>query len=112
MGVKAPQIQTIVVGETRNVAASFAGMLDDGELLTTPLTVVETVTTNLTIANKVVSSGALTINGVSVPTGEAVQFNVLGALANIIYVITITVTTDASPAQTFVRSVTLRGVAA
>lgn len=98
------EIQSMVQGETRNVSHSFAGRLDDGELLTgTPL-VVEVTTSILTLTNKVVSTAILTINKISVPVGEAVQFKVV-ASATGTYTVKITATTDASPAQTLIETI-------
>ncbi len=100
-----------VVGETNTFSADFSGVLDSGELLTgTPL-VVEVTTTDLTISNKVVSTGSLVINGQTVATGMAVQFKVVGQLvATASYTIKITATTDATPAQIKIRYVTFRVV--
>ena len=116
----APQIQTIVVGETRNVAVSFAAKLDSGELLTGTPTVVEVTSSDLTITNEVVSTGELTILGETVAIGQAVTFTVSGALASGglttplskagLYQIKVTPLTNASNAQTFVLSTYLRGV--
>ena len=90
----------IVVGSTRNVAVSFAGKLDTGELVTGTPTVVEVDTTDLTLGNKAVSTTELTISGETVPIGEAVQLSITGhLLATGSYTILITATTDATPAQ-------------
>lgn len=104
----APQRQPASVGSTRNVAVSFSGQLDDGELLTGTPTITEGTTTDLTINNKAVSSAALTINGITVPIGEAVQCSVSGFVsANYPYTINISVTTDATPAQTLIGKITI-----
>jgi hypothetical protein len=102
----APEVPTLAVGETRNFAVSFVGVLDAGESLTgTPL-VTEETTTDLTITNKTISTAALTVNGKPVPIGHAVQFRVSGQLvAGSPYTIKITVSTDATPAQTLVKYV-------
>ena len=96
----APQRQAASVGATRNIAVSFSGQLDSGELLTGTPTITEDTTSDLTISNKVVSTAILEINGISVPIGEAVQCSVLGFVsANFPYTLNITVSTDATPAQ-------------
>ena len=100
----APQILSKTAAETRNVAVSFANMLDSGESLTGTPTILEITTTALTLSDKVVSSAALTIAGVSVPSGSAVTFKVVGGVAGTTYRIGITCGTNATPAQT------LRGV--
>lgn len=91
-------------GSTRNVAVSFVDALDTGELLTGTPTV---TATGLTITNKAVSTGSLTINGDPAAAGQAVQFSVSGGTAGTEYTITITVNTDSTPAQTFVEEVGL-----
>ena len=108
----APERPMAVVGETNTHSVSFANILDDSELLTGTPDVVEVTTTDLTIvnftptANKgTVSTAALTINNVSVPIGEAVQFKVTGQKDGTTYTIKITAGTDATPAQTKVRKI-------
>jgi hypothetical protein len=97
----APQQPTLAVGETRVVSVSFAGKLSDSETLTGTPTVTEQTTTDLTIANKAVSTAALTIDGETVAAGEAVQFSVSGQLAATgSYTIAITCGTTSTPAQT------------
>ena len=95
----------MIEGETRNGKVSFVDLLDDGESLTGTPTVVEVTTSDLTISNAAVSAAALTINGESVATGKAVQFKVTGGTAGTTYLLRITVSTDATPAQTFERYV-------
>jgi hypothetical protein len=96
----APQRNLKTASEVRNVAVSLASVLDSGELLTGTPTVTEVTTSALTFSNEGVSTGSLTINGVSVTTGEAVQFKVTGGTANTDYEIQIVCATDATPAQT------------
>lgn len=110
----APQIQTKKVSEVRNVAVSFSGKLDDGELLTGTPVVTDANSPSpaeLTFSNEAVNTSAKTINGISVPIGEAVQFKVAGGTAGKTYNINIVVTTDATPAQTLYGKVRLRVLA-
>jgi hypothetical protein len=111
MSVTAEQVHCKAVSETVNVAVNFQGDLDSGELLTGTPTVVEITTSDLTLANKAVNTAALTILGVSVAIGEAVQFNVVGGTADTTYSIRCTATTDATPAQTRIVIVKLLVVA-
>ncbi len=75
-------------------AVSYADVLDSGETLTGTPTVAEVTTTDLTITAKAVSTAALTINGVGVAIGAAVQFKVAGQLiTHTPYTIKITVST-------------------
>ena len=106
----APQRHQIAVGEVRNHAVSFADVLDAGELLTGTPTVAEQTTSDLTISNEAVSTSALTINHNTVPAYEAVQFSVSDQKAATAYKIKITVSTDATPAQTLVKYVEFDGV--
>ena len=108
MSHTAPQRPDTYQGEVRNVAVSFSGRLDTGELLTGTPTIVDISgdsPTDLTISNKVVSTTSLTINGVTVPTGEAVQFTVTGQQSGKSYKILITVATDATPSQDLIGKV-------
>ena len=103
-----PEILEKKVSEDRNVAISFADLLDVGELLTGTPTIVEVPPADLTLSSKVVSTAQLTINGKKVPIGEAVQFKVVGGVADTNYKIRVTVGTDATPAQTLIITIRLR----
>ena len=120
MGVNtAPERPVAVVGETNTFSVSFTSILDGSELLTGTPDVVEVTSTDLTIVNftptsdkGTVSTTALTINNVTVPIGEAVQFKVTGHLAATAeYTIKITAGTDATPAQTKVRKIIFKAEA-
>lgn len=104
----APQRRTKTVGETRNVAVSFVDVLDEDELLTGTPTVVEVTSADLTLSNKAVNSGAMTVNGVACLAGQVVTFTVAGGVADTDYQIRITATTNASNAQTLQATVRLR----
>ena len=101
------QRQFMSAGETRMVGVSFIGELDSGELLTGTPTVAEVTTTDLTLANKVVNTAELTLDGVTVAIGQAVQFSITGGTAGVTYQITCTCGTDATPAQTLIQTVTI-----
>ena len=93
-----PQARWKTVSEVVTCRVSFLKRLASGELLRTPLTVVEVGTNDLTLGNKAINSGTITINEVSRAASQAVQFSVTGGLASVgRYKIRITVTTDASP---------------
>lgn len=79
-------------------AVSFAGMLRSGQTLTgTPTITVSPATSTITCTSPTVSSTALTINGVSVATGEAVQFTLSGnAAPKGCYTVSISVSTSNS----------------
>ena len=107
----AKEIQEKTASEVRNVAVSFNGKLDDGELLTGTVTTAEVTTTDLTFANQAVSTAALTINGVSTAIGKAAQFKVSGGTAGQTYSIKVSCATDSTPAQTLYGTVKLKVVA-
>ena len=104
----AVEIGTLIVGETRNAAVSFADLLDSGESLSGTPVVAEVSTSDLTISNAAVSSTSLTIQGESVAAGLAVTFRVTGGTAGQTYTIKITANTDASLSQTVIGYVTLQ----
>lgn len=104
----APERHKKVDSEVRNVAVSFANKLDSGELLTGTPTATEVSTTDLTISDVAVNTAALTISGVSVAVGEAVQFKVSGGTAGVKYKVRVTCATDSSPAQTLIVDVVFR----
>ncbi len=103
----APQIRCKTASEVRIAAVSFLGKLDSGELLTGTPVVAEVTSSDLTLANKAVNTGALAIDGVSNAIGEAVQFSIAGGTAATTYAINISVGTDSTPAQTLITNVTL-----
>ena len=103
----ATERQEKTASAVRNIAVSFVGKLDDGELLSGTPTVSELVTTDLTITNEGVNTAELTISGKSVPIGQAVQFSVAGGTAGRSYKITISVATDSTPSQTLYGTITL-----
>lgn len=102
----APQQPGAVEGAERNVAVSFSGELDSGEALTGVPLITEDTTSDLTISNKTISTEILTINGVSVPVGGAVQCHVVGFVsANFPYKLNIVAVSNSLPAQTIPGSV-------
>lgn len=97
----APERPSPLIGETRTVGVSFAGKLDDGELLTGTPTADEQTTSDLTITSVAVNTTALTINHETVAVGEAVTFLVKNhKAAGSPYTVLVKVSTDATPAQT------------
>ncbi len=102
-----PNLRYKTVDEVRNVAVSFAGKLDVGELLTGTPTIIDAATV-LTLSNKAVSTAELTINGATVPIGEALQFKVSGGVDGTTYSIELKCATDSTPAQTVETFVSLK----
>ena len=106
MTITAPQRPVMHSSEIRNGAVSYVGLLQETpvELLTgTPTATV--TPTGPTLSNLAVSTSTTKINGTDVITGKAVTFKVLGGSAGTEYVVTITASTDTTPAQTLVRKV-------
>jgi len=95
----------MAVGSTRTAYTSFAGQLNAGELLTGSVTVEEIGTSDLTISGEAVTTAEVDINGEEVPLGKAVQFSVADAQAGVTYKLKITVSTNATPAQTLIGNI-------
>ncbi len=108
MTKKLQQSRTISVGDTEYVSVNYTKILADDELLTGTPTVVEVATSDLTLASKAVSTAEYneSITGNVVKVGKAVRFSIAGGTAaNSPYLVTVTVTTDATVARTIVRNV-------
>ncbi|KKN79783.1 hypothetical protein LCGC14_0336380 [marine sediment metagenome] len=102
----APERPVYAEGEENLESVSFDGVLDSGELLASVTSVTELTSTDLTISNEAVSTAALIINNVTVITGRAIQFKVVGQLvATGSYTLKLIVVTDSSPAQKKVKFV-------
>jgi len=108
---KALQTQEKTAGAERLISVRFSELLDDGELLTGTPSILELVSSDLTITNKVVSTAIKTINGVSTPIGEATQCFVTGGTVGTTYDIQIIAVTDATPAQTLYGNIKLKVIA-
>lgn len=105
---ESPERQEKTVSEVRNMAVSFVGKLDSGELLTGTVTTAEVTTSDLTFSSQAVSTTVRTINKKKVAIGKAAQFKVTGGVvANSPYEITISCSTDATPPQTFYGTISL-----
>jgi hypothetical protein len=104
----APGSRKLYLGGVRNVAVSFAGLLDEGETLSGTPTVSE-ATESLGITAAQVSTADLVIEGVKVKAGHAVQFRLTRGEASAgNYEIDILAPTSAG--QTIPGSVTIRCV--
>ena len=106
MAKACPQRITISVGETRNVYVNFTDELQSGDSISSVSSVTEQTTSDLTLANEAVTTSTYVEDGTSdtVAIGKAVVFNVLGGTAaNSPYTIRVTVVSDSSPAETFVK---------
>lgn len=100
----APERPVTAPGEENLHSVSFDGALDSGELLVSVTSVEEQTTSDLTITNIAVSTADLILNNVTVITGRAIQFKVVGqTVATGSYTLEMTVVTDSSPAQTKVK---------
>lgn len=108
----AKQIPCKSPNEGRLAAFSFDDVLESGETFTGTPTIAEVTTTDLTLANKAVSGGALTILGESVSTGRALVCKVSGGTAGNTYRIRCTCsTTGGTVTQTIERDFLLEVVA-
>ena len=105
MSHTAPQRHDVAAGETRNFALSFADVLDSGELLTGTPTAADNSPDSpevLTISSVAVNTAQLTVEGETIPIGEAVQGTIAGFVSGVTYTIKETATTDSTPAQTLI----------
>ena len=92
------------VGSTRTLRFSYDEVLETNELLTGTPTVIEVITSDLTIDNITVSASELTIKNEGVAAGRVLVFRASGhGVANAPYTLMIIISTDATPAQTFIR---------
>lgn len=120
----APEIGTILVGETRTIAISFEGMLDslnEEELTGTPTfaqykrnaagTAWE-VSTDLTVNSAAVNGSPVLIGANTIREGAAVLARVVGtsAVANARYRLVCTAGTTSTPAQVLLGVVHLDAV--
>lgn len=101
------QVNFLLVGETRNAAVSFDAWLGLYETLVGTPTVTG-YPSGLTITNAQVNTQVVEVNGLDVPVGNAVLFTVTGGTSCTDYIITVTVTTNSSPAQTLIGKVRLQ----
>jgi len=99
------------VSEVRNVAVSFDKSLDSGEQFTGTPTVTEVTSSDLTLDNKAVSTGSLSIKDKTVTVGRAIQFRVASGSAGTRYTVAIQCGTNSTPAQTIRGYVLIRVVA-
>ena len=104
-------LQCMFDTETLMASVSFAGRLESGELLTGTPTVTEIRTSDLTLGNKALNTAQITINEGTVAISQAVQFSVTGGTGGREYEIEVTVSSDATVAQTFVERVPFRVIA-
>ena len=102
MAETAPQVHRISRSEVRNCAVDLQDALNENgspiEVFTgTPIVLEQNSPNQLTLSNKQVSTGALTINGRSCRAGAAVQFkvNASAATAGSLYTIAVTCGTNA-----------------
>lgn len=115
MPITLAQVPEISVGDTEAGAIDYTDLLDSGEAGAS-VTITELTSTDLTLTNKAVSSGSLTILGNTVSTGKAVQWVVSGQSAtggpnsDGLYTLVVTLTTNASPARVIKRHAQFRAV--
>lgn len=108
MPVTLPARPTVSVGATRVVRVNYTDVLDDGATLTGTPTMIDGAGV-LTLDNKAVNSATYSdaVTGTTVAVGKAVLFTAAGGVAGTSYTITVTVSTDSSPAETLVYDLIL-----
>lgn len=106
----APEIGQKKVSETEILSVDYTEVLNTGttnELLASVTSVTEVTTSDLTIANAAVNAAPIDINDIEVAIGKAVQFSVVGGVANTRYKIKIVIATDSTPARALIRYINL-----
>ncbi len=81
---KAPQLNRMATGETRNCRVSFLNKLDSGEVISPTSSVSVSIvqgTSALVLSSIGVSTGALTVNGSSNTAGQVVTFIATASIA-------------------------------
>lgn len=101
MPARAKQIEDKHPSETDVGLADFGPSLRSGELLAT-LSSISVSPTGPTISNAGITATDETIQGITVTAGEGIIFSVAGGTDGTSYDITVTVTTDGTPARTLV----------
>lgn len=108
---QAKQIREKTVNEVRLVSVDYTDKLDAGKTLTTPTATV-VGSTAITVSSVAVSTAELTIDGVEVAAGKAVQYKVsAGGTAGQLVNVRVTVNDTSTPAQTFKDKFPLRIIA-
>lgn len=107
----AKQIREKTVNEVRLVSVDYTDKLDAGKTLTAPTATV-VGSTAITVSSVSVSTAELTIDGVEVDAGKAVQYKVsAGGTAGSLVYVRVTVNDTSTPAQTFKDKFRLRIIA-
>lgn len=109
MVIKLDERPRMSVGDTELVSINYTDHLNASEVLTEPVTVEEVYSNDLTLGTAKVNTATYVEEATeeTVAVGTAVQFTVTGGGADQIYTIRVTVTTNSSPARTFVRDIEL-----
>lgn len=71
----APQDHELYEGEVRNIAANMAGLMDEGETLSSIVSIQDD-SGLLSITSEQINSSSVEVNGVDVAAGLVVQFRV------------------------------------
>ena len=95
----------VSAGATRIVSLDLTDDLDSSETLTGTPTVSEISTTDLTLGNKQVNSGSITVLGRTVTAGKAIQFTTAGQVAGTVYSLSVSCATTTTPAETLTYTV-------
>jgi len=112
MAITLSQTYQASVGSTVLVHVNFTKYLRTGESLTGTVLVDEQGGSDLTIANKVVTTASYeeSFTNDTVAAGKAIQFTVTGGVGEKTYRMRCTVSTNGSPALTFVFDLLLKYV--
>lgn len=98
MSIMAKQVRAAVVGEIRNFTVDAQDLLDTSETFTAGIPTITEATTTITLTNKLINDGPITVNGRSVAVGQGFQFtgNFASAVAYTTYTVNLSHTTSGS----------------
>jgi len=102
----------VSAGDTETIAIDYTDILDGTEALTGTPTIVEPTTTGVVLDNKQLNSAAITVLGRSVAANNAVQCSAAfsSTMSGTTKTIRVTISTNGSPARTWVRDVKIKVV--
>ena len=110
MSIKAKQIISKDPADEITPAFGFAELLQPGELIDGTPTVAEVGSSDLTISNVAKNTVAMVVEGADHAISEAVTMKITGGTIKKTYDLKVTIVTDATVPNTYVRHGTLKVV--
>jgi len=101
-------IQEVRVNEELVASIDLSSRLATAELLVGTPVITEITTSDLTISNQSVNTSILTVGGSDMAIGKAVLVKLSGWVESVIYELSVSCTTDATPNQELVSHIRFR----